>query len=103
MAILKLILVVIALVGAVAAIAWLYRDTVLVRLFGPPVVTLTEAYQENPTGLRFDHSALDAVVARPVDEHGWGVYDGLPAVVVQLERSIGSLDQAPFDEWGRSE
>ena len=34
-AILKLILVVIVLVGAVAAIAWLYRDTVLVRLFGP--------------------------------------------------------------------
>ena len=38
---LKLILVVIALIGAVAAIGWLYRDTVLVRLFGPPVVTLT--------------------------------------------------------------
>lgn len=103
MAILKLILVVIALVGAVAAIAWLYRDTVLVRLFGPPVVTLTEAYQENPTGPRFDHSALDAVVARHVDEHGWVDYDGLQADVEQLERYIESLAQAPFDELGRSE
>lgn len=88
---------------ALAAVAWVNRDTLLVKLFGPPSVSLSEAYEEKPDGPKFDHSTLSALLSRYVDEHGWVDYDGLQGDAEQLDRYIESVAQAPFDELGRNE
>ena len=46
------------IVFTLAVVAWFYRDTLLVGLIGPPKATLSEAYEENPDGPNFDHSAF---------------------------------------------
>jgi len=91
------------IVVAVAVVAWLNRDTLLVKLFGPPNVSLSEAYEEKPDGPKFDHSAFTAILSRHVDENGWVDYDGLQRDVEPLDAYIESVAQARFDELGRSE
>ena len=74
------------------------------RLLGaPPTVIATEAYEELPGGLTFDHSTLNAVLRMHVDPHGWVDYKGLQADSSQLDRYIEELANAPLDSLGRNE
>ncbi len=94
------------LLASAAAYARLNRDVVqrlIGGLFGPPVATLNEAYQETPDGPTFDHSLLDGLLRTHVDEHGWVDYNGLREDAEQLDQYVASLAEAPFDEMGRSE
>ena len=94
------------LLVSTAAYARLHRDTVqslVGGLFGPPVATLSEAYQENPAGPTFDHSLLDGLLRKHVDEDGWVDYSGLHKDAGRLDQYVASLAEAPFDAMGRSE
>ena len=102
-AILAAIVVAIVCLGAVTAVAWFNRYSILAKLFGPPEATLTEAYRDQPGGPAFDHSAFDALLAKHVDEDGWVDYEGLQADVDKLDRYIESLGQAPLEELGRDQ
>ena len=73
------------------------------NLFGPPQVTIQESYRENPDGLKFDHSLLDEVLRKHVDEDGWVDYDKLGKDSQKLDRYIEAVRQANFAEMGRSE
>ncbi len=75
----------------------------LARLFGPPAVTLQEAYERKPDGPTFDHGAFDAVLRRHVDTAGGVDYAALIAEPAELLAYTRSLAQAPFDELGRDE
>jgi hypothetical protein len=97
------ILVTSIIVVALAAVAWLNRDTLLVGLFGPPKVTLSEAYDENPDGPKFDHSRFSSLLSRHVDEDGWIDYEGLQGDVEQLDGYIEFVAQVPFNELGRNQ
>ncbi len=101
-----IIALVAVLLASAAAYARLNRDVVqrlIGGLFGPPVATLNEAYQETPAGPTFDHSLLDGLLRTHVDEHGWVDYNGLREDAEQLDQYVASLAEAPFDEMGRSE
>ncbi len=74
-----------------------------VRLFGPPRVRLTEAYEEKPGGVTFDHSTFDQIVGRFVDRDGRVDYRGLNRDPADLDRYLDALANAPFDNLGRSE
>ena len=94
------------LLASTAAYARLHRDTVqqlVGGLFGPPAATLSEAYQENPAGPTFDHSLLDGLLRKHVDEDGWVDYSGLHKDAGRLDQYVASLAEAPFDAMGRSE
>ena len=39
---------------------------ILIRLFGPPRVAMAEAFGDDTTGARLDHSALDTLLRRHV-------------------------------------
>ena len=81
-----------------------YRDrSILSRLFGPPSVTLAEAYGEKPDGPTFDHAPFDALVAKYVDDAGLVDYKGLSTEAPTLDRYIGGLATAPVDKFGRNE
>lgn len=83
--------------------AWVYRDTLIAGLFGPPKVTLSEAYEEHADGPAFDHADFDTLVSRHVDEDGWVDYEGLQDEVAQLNRYIAKVGQAPFESLGRDQ
>lgn len=97
----------IALLALVAAgLAQFRSDLVnqaLVRLFGPPRVTLQEAYEEKPGSPSFDHSLFDSVVGEYVDDTGWVDYRGLKQDAARLDTYIQSLADVPFDDLGRNE
>ncbi len=73
------------------------------RWFGPPSVTMQEAYADHPGGASFDHSLFDGVLKRYVDSDGWVDYEGLKGSSGDLDRYIASLGDAPFAELGRDE
>ena len=88
----------------VAATACAYMNRAKLRtLFGPPGVTLAEAYQEKPGSPAFDHSTFDELLKKYVAEGGWVDYQGLRGDAATLDRYIASLSDAPFDEMGRNE
>ncbi len=88
----------------VAATAFSYANKMRLRmLFGPPGVTLKEAYEPKPGGPTFDHSAFDEVVKTHVDADGWVDYEGLRLDPAKLDAYIASLANAPFDKLGRDE
>ncbi|MHC4992488.1 MAG: VTT domain-containing protein, partial [Planctomycetota bacterium] len=76
---------------------------VLTGMFGPPAVTMSEAYQEQPEGPSVDHAAFDALLRQHVDADGWVDYDGLRRDQVRLDAYLKMLADAPFDELGRDE
>jgi len=90
-----------ALAGC-TAYAYTHRSLVA-SLFGPPAVTLAETYQEKPDGPVFDHSALDALLKKHVDDAGFVDYTGLLADAAQLDGYIASLAKAPIDQMGRNQ
>lgn len=99
--------IVAVLIVAAGIVIYLKRD-VVAQLFsrvggGPPQVVMREAYHEKPGGPAFDHSALDELVKKHVEEGGWIDYEGLREDREVLDEYIGSLAQAAFDEMGRDE
>jgi uncharacterized membrane protein YdjX (TVP38/TMEM64 family) len=94
------LLAVFAVAGALVAYA---NQDALSRLFGPPAVTLDEAYQRKAGGARFDHSAYDDLLHKFVDADGWVDYAGLKAEKERLASYIASVAEAPFDRLGRDE
>lgn len=75
----------------------------LLAAFGPPAVTMEEAYDANPDSPRFDHSAFDQLLREYVDADGWVDYRALGEERDALDAYIESVAQAPFDELGRDE
>ncbi len=73
------------------------------RLFGPPMVTLTETYAENPSGPKVDHSSFDSLLKKHVSKDGWVNYKDLAKDAAQLDAYIAALATIPFDKLGRSE
>lgn len=98
---LGLLLLAPALIG-IAACADVYPAWIG-KFFGPPAVELQEAYAVQNGGAAFDHSALDGLLARYVDEAGFVDYAGLEGEAGRLDAYIDSLASAPFDDLGRDE
>ena len=85
-----------------SACAYLQPET-LRNLFGPPSVTPTEKYAGQPDGVKFDHSAFDALLKQHVDPDGWVDYAALANNTAALDRYIQHISHAPFDKLGRDE
>lgn len=75
----------------------------LASLFGPPQVTLREAYSEDPAGPTFDHSTFDELLHKHVDADGWVDYDELKRNEATLDEYLDALASAPFDAMGRNQ
>lgn len=74
------------------------------RLFGaPPRVAAVEAYPARHWGPPFDHSRLDGVLSRHVDEHGWVDYESLALDERELDHYLEELAAAPFEALGRDQ
>ena len=91
-----------SVVFASAVYAYSQRDS-LQRLFGPPPVSMQEAYAAQPDGPVFDHSKFSALLAEYVDRDGWVDYKGLQTKESELNSYIAALADAPFDAMGRDE
>ena len=75
----------------------------LLRLVGPPRVTLREAYgDESGTG-RFDHGALDDLLRRCVDGEGFVDYAGLARYAGLLDGYLARVATVNFAELLRDE
>jgi uncharacterized membrane protein YdjX (TVP38/TMEM64 family) len=88
------------LIGTVLACA--QRDA-LSGLFGPPQVTLREAYADKPGSTTFDHGPYDELLRKHVAEGGWVDYAGLKKDAETLDKYIKSIGAAPFDRLGRDD
>jgi len=77
----------------------------LLALAGPPVVAMTETYDDPPADQAevFDHSSFDALLSKHVDADGWVDYKALADDPAPLDAYIASLAKAPFDRFGRDE
>jgi len=71
--------------------------------FGPPAVTLQEAYAARPDGPHVDHSRFDRVLKKYVDADGWVDYAALKRDSGDLDAYIASLAEVPFEQLGRDE
>ncbi len=80
-----------------------FRPGALKMLFGPPQVTMHEAYQDKLGGPTFDHSAFSALLAEYVDDTGMVDYAGLAQEHAALDAYIATLADAPFGALGRDE
>jgi len=76
--------------------------TFLVRMFGPPVVAMAEAFDAEGAA-SFDHSPFDAVLKQFVNEAGGVDYRGLKESPDTLLAYNAALADAPFDDMGRDE
>ncbi len=96
-----------ALVAIGGAASAHFKPELLQAVFGPPSVTLSEAYadtsDDSPVEATFDHSTFDSLLRRTVDEHGWVDYAALASNPKLLDDYIAALGTAPFDELGRDE
>ncbi|MEM7137359.1 MAG: DUF547 domain-containing protein [Myxococcota bacterium] len=77
--------------------------TFLVRVFGPPRVTLREAYTDGPAGEPFDHSVYDRLLAQHVDSDGFVDYPGLREDQATLDEYLNALGSVALDALGRDE
>ena len=75
----------------------------LERWLSPKSVTTQEAYPDNPTGPKVDHSTLDAVLRRFVTEQGQVDYELLRNNPEGLDRYITELAQVAFEPLPRNE
>lgn len=97
------VLVGVAVAMLVIAVCVHQRRDGLRNLFGPPLVTLQEAYRRQSEGPTFDHSAFDALLHKHVDKDGWIDYEGLRSEAASLDTYIASLAKAPFADFDRDE
>ncbi|MDA7978742.1 MAG: VTT domain-containing protein [Pirellulales bacterium] len=95
--------VVVATVVAVGAVFANIYSTKFQSLFGPPPVVSQETYTDILDGPNFDHSQLDALLTRYVNERGGVDYAGLMSERKVLQAYIASLGKAPFAELDRNE
>jgi hypothetical protein len=79
------------------------QSNVFVRIFGPPPVSMNEAYAANEEGPTFDHSAFDVLLKKFVDDRGGVDYAGLRGEPGALQSYTASLAGAPFTEMPRNE
>lgn len=98
-------LALVALLLAITAACATLKADVIRGLFGPPAVVLTEAYERNPDGPDFDHSAFDALLRAHVNAKGGVDYDALAtdAESKKLDAYIASLADAPLDTLARDQ
>ena len=75
----------------------------LVRLYGPPAVTMEESYAARPDGPKFDHSTFNDLLGRYVDGDGLVDYVGLGGESAALDGYLANVAAAPFDDLGRDE
>ncbi len=85
-----------------AACAHWKRDNIR-GLFGPPGVEAREAYADETGAARFDHSPLDALLKKYVDDRGRVDYGAIQTAAGRLDEYVTSLGKAPFDELSRNE
>jgi hypothetical protein len=93
-------LLLIAALVAAASIDW---RRLIVKWFGPPAVTMTEAYQPKPDGPTMDHAAFTTLLKKHVKPGGWVDYDALAKDRDKLQAYIKRIGEAPFDAMGRNE
>ncbi len=86
-----------------AVVAIYTQSERIYRLFGPPRVTLAEAYAVKADGPTVDHGQLDALLRRHVDPGGWVDYPGLADDATQLDAYLTTVRHAPLEEIGRNE
>lgn len=95
---------IIAAVLAIAATSFAYAyPQWLSSWFGPPEVTMREAYEEKPNGPTFDHSQLDQLLQAHVNERGGVDYAALMEERETLREYIAALAKADVEELGRNE
>mgnify|MGYP003625686276 CR=1 FL=1 len=75
----------------------------LLRLVGPPRVTLHEAYGDNSGTGTFDHGALDDLLRRCVDGEGFVDYAGLGRYAGLLDGYLSRLAAVDFTGLARDE
>lgn len=75
----------------------------LIRVLGPPRVTMVEAYSDPVGGATFAQARFDALLKRHVDGRGLVDYAALKKDSAELDRYIESVGRAGFDELGRDE
>ncbi len=75
-------------------------NPLVVSLFGPPRVQLTETWAGQRGSATFDHSALGALLAAHVRE-GWVDYAALAERQEVLDDYLAAVAEAPFDALGR--
>lgn len=80
-----------------------FSPNLVLYAFGPPSVSMNEAYAANEEGPTFDHSAYDALLKRFVDDRGGVDYAGLRGESVALEAYTASLADAPFSAMTRDD
>lgn len=92
-----------AVVMAIAG--WMAQDALYalgVRMFGPPRVTMAEAYADSPSSQgTFSHSAMHKAVQTFVDGDGWVDYAALAKDTSDLDAYIRSLATADFEAESR--
>lgn len=91
------------LVLALGIAFWLRGDALLVGLFGPPQVELTEAFEDTGGGVTFDHWDFDELLFEYVDGDGFVDYAGLAERGGDLDAYIATLSTASIEELGRDE
>lgn len=95
--------VVLALFVLVTTVCVYLKQDVIRGLFGPPTVVLAENHTRQPNGPRFDHSVLERLLAKYVDQDGKVDYQGLSREVSALDTYLTSIANSPFDDMDRHE
>jgi len=98
-----ILLALVAVVMLAIAVYAHHRRDVLKYIFGPPSVTLREAYQRQSDGPTFDHSTFDRLLRKYVDGDGWVDYEGLRSEAEALNTYVASLENTPFADLARDE
>lgn len=91
------------LLAATAYIARRPLERVAIDLFGPPRVSMVEAYAGEPALATFDHGLWDALVREHVRPGGLVDYDALAADPSRLNAYLGQLADANLHVLGRDE
>jgi hypothetical protein len=97
----KLAVVLAVMLVAITVVATAYQES-LARRFGPPAVTMQEAYKKT-RGPSFDQSVFSELVSRHVDDAGWVGYQAFRKDADKLDRYIETVAGAPFADLGRDE
>ena len=97
------VLAVVAVAMVATAVYAHNRRDALKYVFGPPSVTLQEAYKRQSDGPTFDHSTFDRLLRKHVDKDGWVDYEGLGSNATLLDTYIASLGEARLAELGRDQ
>lgn len=95
----------VAVLVAVVSIAYLVDVAgIVARFFGPPAVTMREAYSADQGTAAFDHAAYDRLLKQHVSADGLVDYERLGTTGrASLEAYLSALARAPVEDLGRDE